>query len=112
MELDISEIIIAGVLCIVVLFDGLLKYRKWNDYQQVYDYLRIGLLMLLSATIFNSLVEGKWNLNYIISFLSLKQAGRWWMFRLFASIGYICLAMAIEILIIVKYKKNKNNSKG
>lgn len=109
MKVDMVEVGIVGVLCIAVLIDGLRKYKQWNTYRQPLEYAKAGLLLLLATTLLNSWAESRWELDYILSFLILEKVGSLWMFRYFTAIGYICLAMSIEILAIVISKKSKSD---
>jgi hypothetical protein len=104
MGIDLSVGIISGIACIIILLNGLLKYRQWKHYRQSFRYFWIGLSILLTVTIFNSLAEDRWDSNYIISFLSIKIVGPW-LFRVVASYCYISIAMGLEVLAIVKFNK-------
>lgn len=106
MGVDLIEVTISGVICIAVLAEGLLKFEKWEHYRQSLHYFSVGSLVLLAVATFNSLAAGRWDVDYIMSFLSLKKVGLW-MFRILASYSYIYLAKGIEVLIIVKIKNTK-----
>ena len=111
MPIDLLGVMITVVICVVVLIDTLVKIKQWVSYDQSFHYLWRGLLLLLVGTIFNNLVEGRWDANYVISFLSLKIVGRWWLFRVFVSFAYIYIALGIEIMLIVKTKKIQEQKK-
>ena len=107
MGVDLIEVTISAVVCIIVLADGFLKFSTWEHYRQSLHYFLVGFLVLLTVGTFNSLAVGRWDLDYIISFLSLKKVGLW-MFRILAMYSYIYFAKGIEVLIIVKTKKIKH----
>jgi len=111
MKVDIVEVVIILVIGLLGLIDGLKNRNKWQKYRQSVQYFRIGIVLLLIGTIFNSLVEGRWDLNYIAALLSLKQAGRWWLFRLFTGIGYVSLIMGLEVLVLTKINRNQKQKK-
>lgn len=104
MPLDLFYVMIAVVGSVIGLIDGLRKYENWNHNNQSFHYLWKGLLLLFFGMIFNSLFEGRWDLNYLIAFLSLRKAGRLWLFRAIVSFAYAYIAMGIEILVIVAVK--------
>lgn len=106
MGVDLIEITISVMICIIVLAEGFLKFSKWEHYHQSLHYFWVGFLLLLTVGTFNSLAAGRWDLNYIMSFLSLKKVGLW-MFRILAMYSYIYLAKGIEVLVLVKMKKMK-----
>jgi hypothetical protein len=110
MELDLAVIMISGVFCIYMLIKSYLNKQQWQNYRQSYRYLWIGLMILVTVTIFNSLTEMRWDLHYVLSFLGLKKVGKW-LFRVIASYGYISLAMGLEVLVIVKLENTKIKSK-
>ena len=110
MGVDLIEIAIAGVVCIIVLAEGFLKSSKWEHYRQSLHYFLVGFLILLTVGTFNSLATGRWDVDYIISYLSLKKVGLW-MFRIFAMYSYIYLAKGVEVLIIVKIKNIQRKRK-
>lgn len=111
MSIDLVGVTITIVICITVLIDGLMKFKQWEDYHQSIHYLWKGLLLLFIGTILNGLVESRWDLNYLISFLSLKKVGRWWLFRVFVSFAYIYVALGMEILVIISVKKHQNRNR-
>ncbi len=107
MPLDLFYVTIALIGTIIGIIDGFRKFENWNDKKQSFHYIWKGLLLLFSAVIFNGLLEGHWDLNYILAFLSLRKIGELWLFRAILSLAYIYLAMGIEILGIVYYKRSR-----
>ena len=109
MKYDFIEIMISGVVCIAALISGLRKFKTLNNYAETLPYFSRALLLLIPAIILNSLASGNWNLNYILNFLSLKVAGMW-LFRMFATFGYIFLSMGLVALTFVTINSNSGDN--
>jgi len=82
------------------------KRQRYNSYREAKTLVIVGILFLVVSTVGNCLIEGNWNIEYIISFLSLRKVSYWFFLEL-NSLGYMSLSWGFVILLIV-FKKRRN----
>jgi len=99
---DIATIIISGLGCLTGLIYMFLYPHKWTDTYGSIRILLIGFLFLSITTTINSLLDGHWDLNHIISFLMHKEVGRW-LFRVLASFGYVFIIWGAVGMLVIKF---------
>ena len=85
--------------------------QGFNSYKAAMPFLIGGMLFVVVSTVGNCAIEDHWDIEYIISFLSLRKVSEDWFFRHLNSWGYIFMSWGIAILLIV-FRKTKHRHKG
>ena len=104
---DLIELVIVASICAYIVYDGYKKRNQWKQYGQSIPYFRTGLLLLLPSLLLTNIIEKRWDMAFIGSFLALKDVSRWWMFRLLASLGYISIIKGVEVLCLATVNKDR-----
>jgi len=104
MERDLNIIITAGITCLIGAIYIVLYPQKGMNYFKYVRLSLVGISVLFITTILNSFIESRWDMDYIISFLTLKKVGEW-LFRISASLGYIAVLWGGTGILIFKLKK-------
>lgn len=97
-------IFLIGVTTLVV---ALLRHRDENSsFKQAAYLMTIGILLLLISTLCTGFISGRWDLSYMLTFLSLKVVDGWFP-RGFAIFGYFFFISGCTVLFnaLVKLKK-------
>ncbi|MEW6054936.1 MAG: hypothetical protein AB1552_14335 [Nitrospirota bacterium] len=92
MEFDITTIAISGFGLLIGIIYILIGNLSINAKKSV---LRC-LIILLIITLLNCLVEGRWDMDFVISFLILKKVGIWAL-RASVSLVYICILWGLVL---------------
>lgn len=105
MNLNFYQIlwIISYVLIFVFTF---YERERWSTSFAAKRPLLVGILLLFGSTVFNSVVEGRWDLKYLIDFLRLIKVGRSF-FLMTCGLSYALILYGTEILLIVFVKNLK-----
>lgn len=63
----------------------------------------VGAILVLLMAFANSIVEGRWDSNYVFLFLKLNDVGQW-LFRILTGLGYIFVAWGIASTLALGVK--------
>lgn len=109
---DIGQRIFLIIVLIVLngaLFIKLYK-KAITSYQQPIGLLLLGLSLITIAILCNSIMAGRWDLNYITAFLTLVTLSPVVVIRGLAVAGYILLSFAITAGISVTLNRTMEGS--
>lgn len=109
--ISISFVLIGSVIGFLTVIN---KYREIKSvalYKQSISLLLGGLSFVFLSTLGNSLFRNHWEINYVISFLLLKELSKDWFFRHLCSFGYILFIWGILIISVSVVNKSRNKSK-
>lgn len=113
MEIDLKTIIISAVIWIVgffLIFYNLLSLQSKKieivTYKGIFQLISISLATIVFAVIGNSLLESRWGIEYIISFISFKIVGEW-LFRVILSLGYMIFLWGVVIIIVLAIRSER-----
>jgi hypothetical protein len=113
MEFDITTIAISGIgllIGIVYILTGGRLFRECSEESlkterslpiNAKNFMLRCLITLLIVILLNCLVEGRWDMDFIIDFLLLKKVGIWAL-RASASLVYMCILWGL----VLEFKRN------
>jgi hypothetical protein len=106
MEHDLNIIITAAITCLIGVIYIFLYPQKGMNYSKYVRLSFVGISILFITAMLNSLIESRWELDYIISFLAIRKVGEW-LFRISASLGYIAVLWGLSGIVVIKFRKGK-----
>jgi hypothetical protein len=105
---DYIELLIGAVIAIAGVIQ-IIRYHSKFNFKEAFLLIFSGILILTVAAISNNLISNRWDMKFVIIFLSLQITGGWFP-RGLAFLGYIFFTWGIMIFFIAAIAKLKKEN--